>query len=441
MHKIICNQCSGVWYTEQSCTNNIKVCPYCGESIRRNIEITSFDTLEKVLYKAIRSSGSSAFDNPNQLISFMMDLAPDMKKEIRILSKSLTAECLKAARSVFDSPLDSIEISISKLRYHLTEDEGLSDAWADLICSTYVGAINYLHGIGLGEVVTAQIEEVHLAEKLTEKKPLIVVSSPLISPPKATTKSSPRKPNTSKKNPVNKPDLTLCLEMLEKGKLYMAEKQYASAFAHLSKAAEGDLPEAKYELARCYYEGLGTPEDISKANELLHTVANQGFVPAWHSIAKQYFEQKNYKRAWKWYLKLADSGDPDGQYYVGLFYLHGYHVTKSSHTALKAFEKAGALGSVDAWYEMGLIYNQDQNYTLAADAFEKAAISGHTNAMISLANAYQKGLGRDLDLSVAATWLQKAIDSGNTQAKKHLDICISQMSATQKLKWTFSSRK
>lgn len=441
MHKLICNQCSGVWYAEQSCTNNIKVCPYCGESIRRNIEITSFDTLEKVLYKAIRSSGSSAFDNPNQLISFMMDLAPGMKKEIRILSKSLTAECLKAVKSVFDSPIDSIEISISKLKYHLTEDEGLSDAWTELICSTYVDTIKYLHGIGLGEVVTAQIEEIHLVEKLPEDKPLAVASSPLISPKKATTKAPSGKPTNSQKNPVNKPDPAVCLEMLEKGKSYLAEKQYASAFAHLIKAAEGNFPEAKYELARCYYEGLGTPEDISKATELLQAAANQGFVPAWHSIAKQYFEQKNYKRAWKWYLKLADSGDPNGQYYVGLFYLHGYHVTKSSHTALKAFEKAGALGSVDAWYEMGLIYNQDQNYTMAADTFEKAAILGHTDAMISLANAYQKGLGRELDLSVAASWYQKAVDAGNAQAKKLLDICISQMSATQKFKWTFSTKK
>jgi len=369
-----------------------------------------------------------------------MDLAPGMKKEIRILSKSLTAECLKAVKSVFDSPIDSIEISISKLKYHLTEDEGLSDTWTELICSTYVDTIKYLHGIGLGEVVTAQIEEVHLVEKLPEDKPL-AVASPLIIPQKVTTKARSGKPTNSQNNPVNKPDPALCLEMLEKGKAYLAEQQYASAYAHLIQAAEGDIPEAKYELARCYYEGLGTPVDSSKATELLQAAANQGFIPAWHGIAKQYFEQKNYKRAWKWYLKLADAGDPDGQYYVGLFYLHGYHVTKSSHTALKAFEKAVALGSVDASYEIGLIYNQEQNYTMAADAFEKAAIAGHTNAMVYLATAYQKGLGRNIDLTVSATWLQKAVDAGNMQAKKLLDTCISQMSATQKLKWTFSTKK
>ena len=441
MHKIICNYCAGTWFVEQTSTEKIKVCPYCGESIRQSIEITSFDTLEKVLYKAIQNSGSSAFENPNQLISFMMDLAPNMKKEIRILSKSLTADCLKAVRTVFDSPFDSIDVSISKLKYHLTEDEGLSDAWTELICSTYVETIKYLHGIGLGEIVTALIEEIHLVEKPTDNTALTVVSSPMASPYKNTAKSSSGKQNHSKKNPANKPDSTVCLELLEKGKSYMADKQYASAFAYLIKAAEGDLAEAKYELARCYHEGLGTPEDKAKATVLLHAAANQGFSPAMHSLAQKYFEQKEYKRAWKWYLKLADSGDPDGQYYVGLFYLNGYHVTRSSHTALKSFEKAAAAGSVNANYEIGLIYLQEQKYDMSADAFEKAANAGHSNAMISLATAYQKGLGRNMDLTVAATWLQKAVSTGNVQAQKLLDMCISQMSATQKLKWTFSSKK
>lgn len=178
MHKIICNHCSGIWFTEQSSTNNIKVCPFCGEAIRRNIEITSFDTLEKVLYKALQNSGSTAFDNPNFLISFMMDLAPEMRKEIRILSKSLTAECLKAVKTVFESSTDSIEVNISKLKYHLVEDEGLSDSWAELICSTYINTFNYLHGVGLGEEITAHIELVDF-NQTNENLSSVLASMPI----------------------------------------------------------------------------------------------------------------------------------------------------------------------------------------------------------------------------------------------------------------------
>lgn len=104
MHKIICNHCMGIWYTDPSNTDKITVCPYCSNSLHKNIEITTYDTLEKVLYKAILSTGTNAFDNPQQLVSFMLDLAPDMKKEIRILSKSLAAECLKAVKTLLILP-------------------------------------------------------------------------------------------------------------------------------------------------------------------------------------------------------------------------------------------------------------------------------------------------------------------------------------------------
>lgn len=426
----------GIWYTDPSNTNKVTVCPYCSNPIRKNIEITTYDTLEKVLYKAILSAGTNAFDNPQQLISFMLDLAPDMKKEIRILSKSLASECLKAVKTLFDSPLDSADVNISKLRYHLTEDEGLTDAWTDLICSTYVEALNYLHGVGIGEVLTAQIEEILLVQNPSEKKTQVTTLHPRSQ--KGAAKVSPIKKNNSERSSTNLPSPASCYEILEKGKNHMA--QYISAFAHLQEAAEANEAEAQFELARCYYEGLGTSKDIVKANELLHAAANQGFVPAWHNLANNYFEQKNYKRAWKWYLRLADSGDSDGLYHIGLFYLHGYHVIQSKNTAIKNFEKAEIAGSSDASYQLGLIYNQEQKYVLAADAFEKAATLGHSEAMICLACAYQKGLGRNEDSFIAATWYQKAVDNGNLDAQKHLENCISQMSGTQKLKWTFSSK-
>lgn len=344
---------------------------------------------------------------------------------------------LKSSKNSFDSPLDSADVNISKLRYHLTEDEGLTDAWTDLICSTYVEALNYLHGVGIGEVLTAQIEEILLVQNPSKKKTQVTTSHPRSQ--KGAAKVSPNKKNNSEHSSTNLPSPASCYEILEKGKTYMS--QYVSAFACLQEAAEANEAEAQFELALCYYEGLGTSKDTVKAHELLHAAANQGFIPAWHRLAKNYFEQKNYKRAWKWYLKLADSGDSDGLYHVGLFYLHGYHVTQSKNTAIKNFEKAEIAGSIDASYELGLIYTQDQNYTLAADAFEKAATLEHPEAMIYLAYAYQKGLGRNEDSIIAATWYQKAVDSGNLHAQKYLEDCISQMSSSQKLKWTFSIKK
>ena len=84
--------------------------------------------------------------------------------------------------------------------------------------------------------------------------------------------------------------------------------------------------------------------------------ANGGYVPAYNSIASIYYSKKNYKKAWKWYLKAADANDSEGQYYVGVFYLNGLHVKKNTHMAIKYFEKSANQKNENASLALAELY-------------------------------------------------------------------------------------
>src|SRR5579872_401998 len=87
----------------------------------------------------------------------------------------------------------------------------------------------------------------------------------------------------------------------------------------------------------------------------------------------------------KWYQKAADTGNPEGQDEIGMFYEQGLSVTKDEAEAVKWYQKAADQGYAKGEGDMGL--------------------------------AYENGEGVPKDLEKAKEWFQKAADQGLFWAK------------------------
>jgi TPR repeat protein len=67
----------------------------------------------------------------------------------------------------------------------------------------------------------------------------------------------------------------------------------------------------------------------------------------------------------------------------------------------------------------------DQDDTIAADWYRKAADQGNTEAEIRLAECYRDGRGLTRDMAQAAAWYRKAAEKGDPSAQATLGVLLS----------------
>ncbi len=169
--------------------------------------------------------------------------------------------------------------------------------------------------------------------------------------------------------------------------------------------------------------------------------------------------------------RLAESGDADSQYILGLLYEVGKGVEKDPKAAAEFYEKAAqqghgkAMTNLGAMYHKGLGVPQDPEkarywYEKAAEAglpkaqynlalfyagqepgqrdlnktrywFTQAAQQGHPRAQVNLGVMYAEGLGVEPDLEKAVFWLSEAARQGLPQAQARLEKYLPQLPQLQ----------
>ena len=92
------------------------------------------------------------------------------------------------------------------------------------------------------------------------------------------------------------------------------------------------------------------------------------------------------------------------------------------------------LGDVEAQYNLGVMYDQganvDQDLGKAANWYRKAAEQGFMDAQANLGMMYYRGDGVPGDHTEAARWFQLAADKGDTEAAAWLERITSESSRT-----------
>ncbi len=135
---------------------------------------------------------------------------------------------------------------------------------------------------------------------------------------------------------------------------------------------------------------------------------------------------QDYSQAAQWYRKAAEQGVAAAQYNLGLMCANGQGVPRDPQEAAKWFLKAADAGVVDAETGLGRIYHEGegafQNPAEAEKWYRKAAERGVGSAAFNLGVMYDLGQGVPRNYEEAFQWYRKAADDGYAAGFTNLGI-------------------
>ncbi len=177
-----------------------------------------------------------------------------------------------------------------------------------------------------------------------------------------------------------------------------------------------------------------------------------GAIAIWLSVlfAGMYFAGKESNVFEITILKLAEQGDADTQFNLGMMYGEGQNIRKDVEQAIKWLCKAGNQGHNKAKNHLKEVYSKDlstcpskEGVLKEAPMWEllKLAQRDDANAQFDLGVMYGEGQSIQKDVEQAIEWLCKAGNQGHNEAKsylkeiysKELSTCPSEESAKRKL--------
>ena len=177
------------------------------------------------------------------------------------------------------------------------------------------------------------------------------------------------------------------------------------------------------------------PKDI----ESLKTLAEQGDANAQYNLGMMYNNgtgvEQDFKEAVKWYRKAAEQGDAEAQSNLGLKYDNGEGVEQDFKEAAKWYRKPAEQGQVYAQSNLGVIYAKgkgvDQDFKEALKWWQKAADQGDVNAQYNLGRMYKRGEGVKEDHVSAYTWWNIAATNGDKDANGKKGLIAEAMTLDQ----------
>ncbi|KPJ91409.1 MAG: hypothetical protein AMJ53_11760, partial [Gammaproteobacteria bacterium SG8_11] len=189
----------------------------------------------------------------------------------------------------------------------------------------------------------------------------------------------------------------------------------------LIKAARNQHLEAQYFLGSLY-ESQG---EVDKAAKWLDQAVEQNHESALDLLFLLYLDKRlssvDKNKAIRWLEKASRKGYIEAQYQLGEYFL------QNEDTVAKAYEwiyKAATKSHIQAQYRLGLMYQEgigvNKHYTKSAGWLRRAAESGQVDAQFRLGEMYRLGLGLPKKQTLAKKWFQLAADQGHMEAKLRL---------------------
>lgn len=160
--------------------------------------------------------------------------------------------------------------------------------------------------------------------------------------------------------------------------------------------------------------------------------------PAWSAdfqAGMDAFNSADYDKALTEWQPLADAGDADGQYGLGMLYGNGFGVDMIDEKAIEYYNLASAQGHADAKYNLGVMYQNgwgvDMNEEEAARIFREAAVQGHVAAQMGLAQICAAEWSPMYDKVEAYKWFSIATQLGNMNAAVAREDLASDLTADE----------
>src|SRR5690606_20769232 len=107
-------------------------------------------------------------------------------------------------------------------------------------------------------------------------------------------------------------------------------------------------------------------------------------------------------------------------------FVNGNLVKKNYNKAIQWFHKAAYLGSIDAFFDLGQIYENDlgqgRDLFIALGFYLEAGTRGHREAQRKLEDMYRYGDGVQIDLDKAKEWSDRAFEQGSVKEAFELGL-------------------
>lgn len=141
---------------------------------------------------------------------------------------------------------------------------------------------------------------------------------------------------------------------------------------------------------------------------------------------KEAYQSGDFAEAEKIWLELANKGDAQSQFFLGVLYDQGSDtVAKDDKAASRWFDAAARQGHVNAQFNLGNAYKRGrgvpQSEEQAVVWWQQAADLGSPNAQFNLAIQYYQGLGIEKNWDKAVEYFNKAARNGHVKARELID--------------------
>ena len=184
--------------------------------------------------------------------------------------------------------------------------------------------------------------------------------------------------------------------------------------------------------AEAFDEGVRAyeQEDFERAHAIFRPLAEDGNANAQFNIGLMYVEGKGIIKdeiaGAYWYRKAAEQGITKAQVNLGLAYSMGQGVTQDEAEAVRWYRKAAEKGDAIAQFNLGLAYSEGNGITKddveAVRWYRKAAEQGVTEAQYYLGIAFAYGEGVSKDVAEAVHWFRNAAEQGHVDAQYNIGI-------------------
>ncbi len=153
------------------------------------------------------------------------------------------------------------------------------------------------------------------------------------------------------------------------------------------------------------------------------------------SDAYDAYKISDYTTAFELFKKLAEQGDVEGQYSLGVMHSNGDGVPQDYKQAVHWYTKAAEQDQSEAQYGLAIMYisgnGVKQDYKQAVHWYTKSAEHGYADAQMMLGILYSQGKGVPKDHVKSHMYLNIATVNGDEDAKQFRDKIVRMMSPEQ----------
>ena len=147
------------------------------------------------------------------------------------------------------------------------------------------------------------------------------------------------------------------------------------------------------------------------------------------------YSSSDYATALAQWQGLADTGDANACYGMGMLYGNGFGVDMNDELALKFYGLAAANGHAEAQYNLGVMHQNGWGVPLNEEEgmkwFRLAAEQGINGAQMALGRFYAMDFADSYDPVKAYKWFALAAKLGDYEANSKVDFLASRMTSDQ----------